>query len=91
MILSLGQSCSRPTSSSENLGAEKNGEGEEGRRTKTSSSPQKKPASHNHVIITVFPMPAHAVINKYHIKYKISRIYQPYNLSSPHGWVLDAN
>jgi predicted amino acid dehydrogenase len=51
----------------------------------------KKPASHNHVIITVFPMTAHAVINKYHIKYKISRIYQSYNLSSPHDWVLDAN
>jgi hypothetical protein len=36
-------------------------------------------------------MAAHAVINKYHIKYKISRIYQPYNLSSPQHWVLDAN
>ena len=40
------------------------------------------------VIITVFLMVAPAVTNKYHIKYKISRIYQPYNLSSPHRWVF---
>jgi len=40
------------------------------------------------VIITVFLMVAPAITNKYHIKYKISRIYQPYNLSSPHRWVF---
>ena len=59
-------------------GAEKNrgGEGE----GQGPHHHQKKTASHNHVIITVFLMDAQAVINKYHIKYKISRIYRPYNL-----------
>ena len=61
-------------------GAEKNrgGGGGDGQRP---HHHQKKTASHNHVIITVFLMDAQAVINKYHIKYKISRIYRPYNLS----------
>jgi len=70
----------------------KNG-GEEGQRPHHHRR-QKKNTSHNHVIITVFLMVAQAVINKYHIKYKISRIYQPHNISSPPPpsyWVLDAN
>ena len=65
-------------------------EGGEEERKKTSSFNRKTSShNHNHVIITVFLMDAQAV-NKYHINYKISRIYRPlYNLSN-RRWVLDA-